>query len=196
MPEKSNEVTSYIQKIEISAGFLNEEEKLAFYAFAAKAMCIELTAEKRNDIWRLREEDIKDFDFPIPASCFEKKVKDFSLEGVYVLSTPYSPQKMVNAVIDIHQEGFRQEQGNYEAMYYPELNLATVINGVHHLSVAPVSDIAKADVEIYSLKKAAEIMTTDGEYWYVVENGKTNTYPVKDAKMAILYILYLKSVGI
>lgn len=190
----------FMYAVEATANELPPVERADVYRFAIEAVCMELVATRNTAVWRFRDDECGNMDFPIPmsvkkAECREK-LTDINLKNVHVMSCPYSTQKLVKAIRDIRAGGFNKRLGEYEVNYYPEINLAITFNGLHHLAVAAIQDVAVADVYTFSLKEASEYMTTDGKCWYVKEDGYWSAYRVLDYRMALLFALYLKSIGI
>lgn len=121
----------------------------------------------------------------------EEDVEDFPLRGYNVLGVPCSRDRLVNSIKDIVKEGFRKEKGTYEADVYPEIKLAVVDNGRHHLSVAGLIDEAVANAQIFRFENVVDSLTTDGAYWCIMdEYGYTKLEEAESAEIAFLYELY------
>ncbi len=124
------------------------------------------------------------FAIPAPEEAYVG-AENFSLSGINVVSDTYACDKLVGAIHHIKTAGFRQIN-NYTGTYYPEINLAVIENGRHHLSVAMVHDTGSAQLQICSLRKAFGYVTTDGAFWYT-EGGQRQ--PVLDYRLAVLFEL-------
>ena len=111
--------------------------------------------------------------------------KNLSLSGANVISDTYDDKKLRNAIKDVFTNGFHQIN-HYTGTYYPAINLVVVENGRHHLSAAMVKNSGSASLQICDLKKAYEVLKTDGAFWYL-DGLRISSVP--DARLAILYEL-------
>lgn len=124
-------------------------------------------------------------DFP-PIELESTQADDRCLKKANIISTTYSIEKLHKSIPDVYQYDFHQECSNYTATYYPEINLAVVSSGMHHLSSAYVANLGSAEVQVCSLKSAFPYITTDGYSWK--ENGVDLNFNI-DCRIAILYEL-------
>lgn len=135
--------------IEMTAEELPQEERADVYRFAIEAVCMELVATRNTAVWRFRDDECANMDFPIPFSCqigeSHEKYKDCRSRYKYLMSCTASTQKLAHAIKDIRSGGFNRELGVYEINYYPEIDFAVALNGMHHLAVAAIQDVADAD---------------------------------------------------
>lgn len=166
-------------------------EKVKALDFLIDLIGQELVLETSVELFNADEEPDRNLDIPADILIAPEEQKKFSLAGVNVAGAPYSIEKYSNSVDHIQKEGFDQSKNITQANYYPELNLALVFNGRHHLNIAGLIDVPTADVQIYRLLDTVGKIRTDGAYWYV--RGSSST-PVDDYRLAVLYDLFLQKV--
>lgn len=159
--------------------------KVALLDFAIDAIGRELEAETTARILRLFGE-VPDESFGIPEIPESKIVKRAILSNYNVITCPWDTRKLLNAVHSVFETGFRQDWASYNGVLYPEINLAIISNGRHHLTAARTMSNASADLTIYSLEPVFNKLETDGAYWIFPD--KSN-YPVEEYRIAVLYEL-------
>ena len=130
---------------------------------------------------------VLDFGYRLGAKC--GGVEQISSEGKTVVSSPYDWEKTFLALRSILTRGFHSDLGDYNGIYYPELNLISVTNGMHHSWVASQKrQHGVYRVSVYRLADMFPRFFTDGEFWY--DRSKPNArYPVYDVRIALLYEL-------
>jgi len=109
--------------------------------------------------------------------------------GNTVVSSIYDWVKISHSAYDIRNKGFHADWNYFSGVYYPELHLIGINNGLHHsCAAATFQENGEIELNVYSLKRLFPLVTTDGEFWYRREVPGT-TLPVLDVRMAILFEL-------
>ena len=103
-----------------------------------------------------------------------------------VICLPWNTSKITNAAFDVFTNGFHPEKGFYNVVLYPELQLAVVINGRHHMAVAASMRQGGAICNTIHLKEQFSVIKTDGKYWY---RGSDERVPVSDFRLALMFCL-------
>lgn len=181
------ETIQTIQRLmEISdSGKVLDIQKLEVINFGIKLIGKELSCSVASRLLRYgKTPENQDFFIPTPTASYQGK-ENISLTGINVISDTYSCRKLVDSIRHICTAGFRQIS-NYTGTYYPEINLAVIENGRHHLSVAMVHDTGSALLQICSLKEAFSKVRTDGAFWYM---EGIPPRPVPDYRLAVLFEL-------
>ena len=133
------------------------------------------------------------FDFEIPLVHVQEIQSEEEihrdLASYNVICLPWKDSKITNASFDIFNSGFIPEKGFYNVLLYPEIQLAVVANGKHHLAVATTFGKSSAKCITVWLKELFPVLHTDGEYWYRNPDGK---FKVTDFRIALLFELARK----
>lgn len=133
----------------------------------------------------------------VTASAFadSKTIEDFSLESKNVVCFPHEHKKMCPAFRDIKYNGFQYDwhkPDNIDGFYFPELELALIHNGQHHIAATWESDYkdVRANVIVISLDEALDVVkfSENNEFWEC--DGKK--YPIEDSRFAMILELYRK----
>lgn len=184
---------AFSQTVQMVTSLLNLSEqestldiqKAEVISFSIKLIGKELAFSTASRLLRFgKTPENMQFMIPAPAQAYEG-TENLSLSGVNVVSDTYACKKLVDAIGHIKTAGFRQIN-NYTGTYYPEINLAVIENGRHHLSVAMVHNLGSAQLRICSLRKAFGYITTDGAFWYTEGFQR---HPVPDYRIAVLFEL-------
>lgn len=126
--------------------------------------------------------------FPFSKKVIEKN-RAMGISDHCVFTQPWNPSRFFASLNDVQKNGFKRSK--YEkcrANYYPELDLLEVTQGYHHASVAELKKIGVIeDCRVTPLTPYFEIVTTDGGYWYAIEDGMKKEYPVDDYRFALLF---------
>lgn len=165
----------------------NNDAKIAFLRFAIKALKTDIMGSSVSNILYEDVEEDKPGLFPIDSIYYDLEltntgVQEIPFVGNTVISLPYDREKLFDAALDIENEGFHIEKGNYEGLYFPELKLILVINGRHHSAAAFEDGAIRAAV--YPLTPLFDTLTVDGRSWYI--DGKAK-YAVCDTRFALIY---------
>lgn len=160
-----------------------EKKEILDYAIEVIGKELSYSIAARMLYWGDTPENIN-FTIPAPTEAYIGR-KNLSLSGANVISDTYDDKKLRNAIKDVFTNGFHQIN-HYTGTYYPAINLVVVENGRHHLSAAMVKNSGSASLQICDLKKAYEVLKTDGAFWYL-DGLRISSVP--DARLAILYEL-------
>lgn len=125
---------------------------------------------------------------PFIGWCQVSQVKINSAKNT-VVTNIYDHRKLVGAVKGIKEDGFISSPSLYNGVYYPELNMIIVSNGLHHSCVAEVmGESGFFKVDVYHLSELFPVVEIRGNEW-VHKERPDDVRPVEDAKMAILFSL-------
>jgi len=133
----------------------------------------------------------------IDADVFknEEEHENFSLEGKRVVAFPYENKKMFGAFKHIRDEGYRSQMHDPDTpdgIYFPEIELALIHNGQHHIAAAWEDHYkgVKAKITVISLDKAINIVkVSDKDNLWIFDNEEK---PIVDARFAMIFELYRK----
>lgn len=125
------------------------------------------------------------YTIPAPMDAYVGK-ENLSLSALNVVIDTYDFDKLKGAIPSVNMRGFRQEMNNYTGTLYPEIKLAVIENGRHHLAVAVTQNAGSAKLQICSLEKLFPTLRTDGAYWYSSNSAPDEVY---DYRIAVLYEL-------
>lgn len=161
--------------------------QIGAYDFCIRAFAREIAACAATQIFKPQHCPYsKDFQIPLTKYYKEENLK---FEGHYIAACVWEPTKWIGSVKTVLQSGFRQTYGYYTGLYYEELNLIVVTNGLHHTSIASLLDTGSAKVGRVRLSDYFEVLKTDGEHWYRGEGAEQQISQVGDYRMAVLYEL-------
>jgi len=159
-------------------------EKTEILNYAIEVIGKELCYSVATEILYIGKEE-RSFKYWIPMQFFAPHEINCPLSGINVLSDTYDTGKLRKAIRHVFTDGFRQIN-HYSGTYYPEINLAIIDNGIHHLSAAMVKGEGCAQLQVCSLTDAFSELKTDGAYWYIDNQPPT---PVLEPRLAVLYEL-------
>lgn len=186
----------------MEARFKMNHDLIDYYNFMIRVLIKNIQSEYMSKFFK--EEVHYDIYRLVPffrASVFadDERLDNFSLEGKNVITFPYEHKKMFGAMKDVRDEGYRHEAHETDkpdGIYFPELNLALIHNGQHHIAAA--CDVGfkgvKAYVFVISLEKALDVVTfsEDSELW-VYDNKERR---IEDCRFAMLFELYRRRRGL
>ena len=177
-----------IDRMRVEAG--TPVKQAAFLDYAIRCIGRELAAVTSTA--QLYGEPVPDIsELLIPLICKEnrKPQEDAlyrALVDYNVICLPWNSSKITSAAFDVFTNGFHPEKGYYNVVLYPELQLAIVINGRHHMAVAASMGQGSAICNTIHLKELFSDLRTDGEYWY---RGSDERFPVADFRLALIFCL-------
>lgn len=174
------EVLSFNQDKDISL-------QIGVYDFCIKAFAREIAASSATQIFKPQHFPYsKDFQIPFTECYTEENIK---FEGHNIAACVWDPARLLGSVKTVLQSGFRQTYGYYTGLYYEELNLIVITNGLHHTSIASLLDTGSAKVGRIRLADYFGVLKTDGERWYRGEGAERQVSQVGDYRIAVLYEL-------
>jgi hypothetical protein len=180
---KYSEMLSTIRKI------MDYEEnitaKVAFLDFSIDAIGRELEVETTTRIL-YREGEVPDEDYNIPIIQECKATKRVLLREYNVITRPWDSEKLIKAIYSVFKNGFRQDWQSFNGELYPEIKLAVIANGQHHLTAARLKANASADLRIRPLEPYFDKLTTDGAVWHFTDQQDER---VGEYRIAVLYEL-------
>lgn len=165
-------------------------KQAAFLEYAIRCIGRELAAVTSTA--QLYGETVPDVsELVIPLICKDNRQPQEeelyrALVDYNVICLPWNSSKITNAAFDVFTNGFHPEKGFYNVVLYPELQLAIVINGRHHMAVAASMGQGNAKCITIHLKEQFSVIGTDGEYWY---RGPDERFPVADFRLALMFSL-------
>lgn len=171
----------------------SKADKIAMLDYAADIIANEWIAFSRAKI--LCEDEVNNIRNIIPRDyadengIIRESVKGFTEIDFRTTSTVVSAwdaKKLAQAIADVKTNGFRYNKHNHIMDYIPELNIAVVYNGFHHITAAAYWKTGKAQAAVVSLQELYPHLKTDGCDWY---NAHTGSYicAVPDLRFAALY---------
>lgn len=131
----------------------------------------------------------RDFLCQIPVVGFVDEIKRQTIDTTHldVLTGPYQKDKALCAVKDLTQTKFDQSLSNYDGIYYPEIKLAIISNGVHHTNAAKeLGHEVAMTADILPLTEAYGKLKTDGRKWFLPNGAEIS---VSDYRLALLFTL-------
>lgn len=179
----------------------NDAEKCAFLDYAIKAVKQDIIGSKRAAIFYQKDSTNLFNIFPFSGVNSGEEI-DCNLVDVDLLAEPYRFDKLRGAVCDLYHTAFDYDKGKYSGIYYPEVNLLRIGNGVHHSAVAASNKegiIKKCSV--IRLTQFFPYYSTDGALWIDSRKEKYKKVlgftlhsqdKVEDFRFAILYTLAKK----
>lgn len=170
---------------------LNQDKDISLqigvYDFCIKAFAREIAANSATQIFKPQHCPYsKDFQIPLIECYTEENIK---FEGHYIAACVWDPTRWLGSVKTVLQSGFRQTYGYYTGLFYEELNLIVITNGLHHTSIASLLDTGSANVGRIRLSDYFGVLKTDGERWYRGEGAERQVSQVGDYRIAVLYEL-------
>ena len=121
----------------------------------------------------------------IPVEIGTERV-EVDLGAADVAVTRWSIEKIVGAIQDVKKRGFIFSD-NHHIEYIPELNVAVVTNGMHHVAAAAYLHIGTATAaSVISLSSLYRHINTDGYAWYNSHTGQ-QIFGVTDWRFAALF---------
>lgn len=129
--------------------------------------------------------------FPIPDDFnLNREEKYIKFDGNTVLIRTREIKKLFHSLSDILELGFRKDMYKGDGIYYPDLKLIFLRNGIHHAAIAKVlgDPNCGAKCEVYRIADFYPYMDIDANFncWRFA-NGKT--IPIIDHRFALLYAL-------
>lgn len=167
-------------------------KQAAFLEYAIRCIGRELAAVTSTA--QLYGESVpQSYDFSIPLikddEIQSQEPMHRTLTDYNVICLPWKASKITNAAFEVFTHGFLPEKGFYNVVLYPEIRLAVVINGKHHMAVASTMGKASARCITIHLTELFPVIQTDGAYWYRDDIG---AFEVADYRLALLYELARK----
>ena len=160
---------------------------IAVYDFAIRAIGKDMAADAACQLFRGNHCPYsKDYQIPFLLRGSEENIL---FSGNEVVAPVWSAAKWTSAVSSDMQSGFRQSFGNYTALFYKELKLIVITNGIHHSSVAALMSVGSAKVTTIRLSDYFDKVQTDGAMWRYNSDAGLQTEPVRDYRIAVLYEL-------
>lgn len=129
----------------------------------------------------------------IPFICSTGR-QTINLSEVFVAAFPSSAEKLSDAIQDVCTNVYVEPNDEVEVDYYPELNLAVVLNGHHYLAVAGglKQGVVTANVlplsECFDLLKISVYGDELNPIQYRWQMGNQTDY-ITDHRLAVLYTL-------
>ena len=135
--------------------------------------------------------------FPIPAQKeFKRGTKYIKFEGNTVLARTRQIDKLFSAFKDIMELGFRKDLYEGDGIYYPDLKLIFLNNGIHHPAIAKALRDPKGGVncDIYRIADFYPYLDVDEAFncWHFADGS---SIPIIDHRFALLYAL-AKELGV
>ena len=165
-------------------------DKIAFLDYMINAIGIDIQGDALtrkfcfSNCQYLNDNQIYSKCLPI-FPCRKEVLVDFSNKTV--VCSPYNINKLTSAITDIHKEGFKFEKNYFSGLYYPDINLLIITNGVHHISA---TNFLKLDgtcmADVYDMKNCFDLYTIKNNYWY---RDSEQLFPMYDYRFGILYYL-------
>ncbi len=122
---------------------------------------------------------------PVGIRKEEADGKMVDLSSISIISDTYSFKKMRRAITDVASVGC-QHTSDISGICYPEIHLAVIDNGRHHISASIPYRQASCKMQILHLTDVFDTLRTDGAFWY---QGQSQPVPVDDYRLAVLYEL-------
>lgn len=126
---------------------------------------------------------------PVPDNYREKSHMTLDLSNASVLAVPWHYGSLLGAILTLLRSPFDQKKSLYSGDYYPELDLAVIENGQHHVAVASLERGGTVTVsQICHLTSMFNVLETDGAHW-IDHLSQQPPLEVEDFRFALLYTL-------
>lgn len=159
--------------------------KLAVYDFAIAALGQELAGESGTAIFKSHPPYSHECHIQ-PAYGKSSSQKNIKFDHINVVSYAWDLTRWGPAATTTLKYGFRQKMDNYTGIYYVELRLLVITNGLHHSTMAKLLQCGSAKAEVVHLAEIFDTVHTDGQQWFEV--GKA-PIPVNNFRLAAMYTL-------
>lgn len=164
------------------------EEKKAILNYAIKVVKRDLIGEGLSQIVYGKEAPEWRAAFPSGSQAQKDEYISIELSKSDVLVTPWERSRLPEAIRDLLYSLFDQQKDYYTAKYYPEIDLAIIGNGMHHIAVASVGAGGVIDrCSVVRMAPAFEEVSTDGATWMNSKAGSVTG--VSDFRFALLFTL-------
>lgn len=103
---------------------------------------------------------------------------------------PYQTDKFAGAMTDLAHAPYNASINYHDGIYWPELNMAVMQNGIHHSSIGLArGEIVTMIAEVVPLTPWFDRLETDGVLWTIRGERGSWTKPVLDFRFALLFEL-------
>lgn len=117
----------------------------------------------------------------------DKEIKKIDLQKDYVLTLPWSRERITDKIKVIFKTNFKYYHDNHIACYYPILDICYVCNGYHSIASGIYHKKGFIEAKIYDIYPLFNnIYTDDGVYWY---NSHTSEkiYKIEDFRIGAIF---------
>lgn len=155
------------------------------YDYCIRALVNELEAETRVGwLWTTNPPDSDTFLIPF---AHPYKTKDALLTGKSVCSPTWLVDRMAGSIYDVLKAGFQQTQSTYTGIFYEELGMVVITNGIHHLAAAAHRGMGSAQLDYVRLADYFDTLSTDGAFFTSTAHPTVQPMRVKDYRIAVIY---------
>lgn len=131
-------------------------------------------------------------DLYIPVCPLDEEVttKTISSANVDITISPYDARKFRDAITDMAAAPFDPNLNHHDGIYWPELGLAVMRNGIHHSAIGLTrGEFITMEAEVVPLTPWFDRLETDGVTWTIRGEGGVRTEKVLDFRFAVLFEL-------
>lgn len=163
------------------------EQKTAFLEYAIEAIKLDVVTSAYTQLLYLGK-PVKSYDLPFSYDSSIARKVNVDLSKSSVLSVPWEFKKMINAAVDIHEDGFLDDGNHFDAYYLPEIDLIVIRNGRHHGAAAAIFKKGTITASELSLRECLPFYRATAQGWYIAEYNRCN--PMSDPRLGILFELF------